>query len=115
MTVHRLQHANRVIALASDGTIKEQGSLQCVLSMNGYVQSLFTASHGDREISSAETSGSENHTDPALAQEAKPDGGEKQRSVAVYLYYFQAIGWLNSLIFVGGAVSFAVFFKFSGI
>ena len=114
MAVHRLQNANHVIALASDGTIREQGPPQSVLSMNGYVHSLFKAGHEDKEISRGEASVPESHTNPSVAQEAQGNGGEEQRSVAVYLYYFKAIGWLNSLIFICGAVSFAVFFKISG-
>lgn len=94
--------------------IKEQGSLESVLSMKGYIHSLFKTKHEEKGTTKEEAPLLENHIHTSTTHPAQGSDQDLGSSAAAYLYYFQAVGWLNILVFVCGAVSFVFFFKFSG-
>lgn len=104
--VHRLSYADQIIALSSDGSIAEQGSLKDLDKSGGYVSLLRaqysdTANQEEKDIpvkpSGMTLAGSEpiNGTD-TMAEELKRGSGD----LSLYSYYFGSVHWASSCLFL---------------
>lgn len=108
--VHRLSHSDHIISLDPSGRISQQGSYRELRASSGYVQDVTTKlrTNGDSQ--------SQEQTKPTLLdihklksnvdeQEAQEEEINRQSGdFAVYKYYFAAIGWPQTLIFVAFVV-----------
>lgn len=116
--VQRLSYGDHVIALSSNGCIAEQGSYEELKIAGGYVQSLAAKSKAesvssDEEISSVLVKPLLLSSEAEQIELTEDDLTRQTGDFAVYMYYFKATGWVNTIIFVGFCVLFGVSSKMS--
>jgi hypothetical protein len=115
--VHYLRSADNIVVLGADGSISQQGSFEIQQSQDDYVRSLLlrdaTETNDGEEIEAVPE-----HA--VLQASAKsPSTGEldlkrKTGDTKVYIYYFQSIGWIYSLIFLALAITYIFLGKLPG-
>lgn len=104
--VHRLSYADHIIALGSDGSIMEQGTLEDLKANGGYV-ALLKAHYKDE--ANHENNGQQKDTTSALVdsdQMNRMNGTEEELArgngdFALYFYYFGSVHWASSLCWMG--------------
>ncbi|PYH92309.1 multidrug resistance-associated protein [Aspergillus ellipticus CBS 707.79] len=103
-SVHHLPRVDSIIVLGN-GQILEQGSYNQLRSQSGgYIQRLSislgqvneaegTEDNSNRPVESSEESG-------PVSEPIPPNGGRQTTDLAVYKYYFSALGWLRISVLV---------------
>lgn len=100
--VHRLSYADHIVALKSDGSISEQGTLNELKTNGGYL-TLLNTQYKDQEKGLANPQRQKSpqiaHNDPNQenridAMEAKSN--RQNGDLGLYLYYFGSVHWASS-------------------
>ena len=111
---HRLSWADHIVALASDGSVSEQGTFEQLRHNGGYVSSLL-ARHRSENREAVDEAPDRHHISSndyqtiAAVEPVRPLG-----DLQVYRYYFTAVGWGKSFAFLALMISFAFFSFFPG-
>ena len=108
LAVKRLQDADHIIVLGSDGRISEQGSFEKLKLNGGYTttfgfssaESSNISSHSNQESKEIKIPNAQTQPEAELeTPDLEADGARRTGDTSVYLYYVQAIGWIPTVIF----------------
>ncbi|CAG8957988.1 hypothetical protein HYFRA_00000331 [Hymenoscyphus fraxineus] len=131
-SVKRLPYADHIIVLDSERKVSEQGTFSGLNEVGGYVASLNLSPPDWKEDTDAilpfydgagksgktpyrEAAFSEKLDFELLPEEEEEaitdDASRRVGDTSVYIYYFKAVGWLPTIIFVVGMCGFVVCFS----
>ncbi|KAF2808068.1 P-loop containing nucleoside triphosphate hydrolase protein [Mytilinidion resinicola] len=114
-------HADRIIALGTNGRITEQGTFDEMNAADGYVRSFCLKNRDEGpadEITPADADTTIASTSALKKDSKSAVAGNKTRQLgdwSVYCYYFQAIGWKLTCVFFLLEICWAFFSTFPTI
>lgn len=114
--VHRLPHADHIVAIEADGTISEQGSYASLAIAGGYVQGLKIKQQDRESIERVPKVASSGCKKPSTApQDLVTNMTRTTGDWQTYKYYFQAAGMTSSLLSLLWSVLFVLSTKLPGL
>ncbi|WPG98015.1 hypothetical protein R9X50_00079900 [Acrodontium crateriforme] len=113
---HRLSYSNNILVLSSDGKLIEEGTFGTLMETGQYLNTLTTKYSTEEEYQEKHQPGNttDSFRNPANKDEIAKATADATRSVgewSIYVYYFRACGWTNTLLFLAGMMACGVFIK----
>jgi ATP-binding cassette subfamily C (CFTR/MRP) protein 1 len=116
---NRWSYADHIVVLNAHGQLVEQGRFQHLMNNGKYLPAVAHKFSKERDIDrTAEVQASPGRPDTRGAGKdgsiADTDHSRSAGDWSTYIHYFRSCGWMNSICFICGLCSFAVFMRMPG-